>query len=138
MAAATMVPPPAPRPPPPKGTPPKPPTAHPPSASKRPPPPPPRPPPPQAAKRPAPPVPRPDDGCEVAARPTQRPRLLVPAELNDVDIYKKQKQVGQGTYGYVWFRRGQSLFLDYFMLMHRFPFPLSLKERLCWCSQENW
>ncbi|KAI2511992.1 protein kinase [Fragilaria crotonensis] len=95
-----MVPPPAPRPPPPKGPPPKPPTARPPAAPKRPPPPPPRPPPPPA-KRPAPPLAPSDNGGEIAARPTQRPRLLVPTELNDVDIYKKQKQVGQGTYGSV-------------------------------------
>jgi len=83
----------------------------------RPPPPPPRPPPPPGPRPPAgkPPPPRPPvkrpapvagdkrraDLSNITPRPTRKPRILAPLELHDVDIYKKQKQVGQGTYGSV-------------------------------------
>eukprot|EP00545_Synedropsis_sp_CCMP1620_P007622 CAMPEP_0119004948 /NCGR_PEP_ID=MMETSP1176-20130426/1445_1 /TAXON_ID=265551 /ORGANISM="Synedropsis recta cf, Strain CCMP1620" /LENGTH=423 /DNA_ID=CAMNT_0006956709 /DNA_START=495 /DNA_END=1766 /DNA_ORIENTATION=+ len=88
-----MAPPPETRPPPPKGKPPPKPRAPPP---KRPPPPPP------AKKRGVPPpARRPAPASDISPRPVQRPRILAPRELHDVDIYKKQKQVGQGTYGSV-------------------------------------
>mmetsp|Transcript_40055 Transcript_40055/g.120714 ORF Transcript_40055/g.120714 Transcript_40055/m.120714 type:complete len:455 (-) Transcript_40055:466-1830(-) len=120
-AAAMVRPPPPsgrPRPPPPKGRPPPPPRAGgkpkppprkpppPPTARSRPPPPPPgrRPPPPppaSARKRPAPP-------SEVAPsqQGTKRVRkgsvsIAAPVKLRDVTVFRKERQVGQGTYGSV-------------------------------------
>lgn len=114
---AAMAPLPPSRPPPPKGPPPKPPTSRPPPPRRPPPPPPrasnsngsPRPPParpnsngsprppPTATK---PPGKRPAE-VSISSRPTKERKIFVPKVLNDVDIYKKQRQVGQGTYGSV-------------------------------------
>jgi len=88
---------PPPPPPPPRGPPPS--RS---AAGKGPPPrPPPRGPPPSVAgtKRPA--------AASLPAPPAQKPRkapaktILVPKTLRDVNAFTKQKQVGQGTYGYV-------------------------------------
>lgn len=113
------------RPPPPKGPPPKPPTSRP-QPPRRPPPPPPRPPPAKGSlngsPRPPPPranpngSPRPppvavtkpsgkrraeENESSFEARPIKERKIFVPMVLNDVDVYKKQRQVGQGTYGSV-------------------------------------
>jgi hypothetical protein len=45
--------------------------------------------------------------ASIPAPPPQKPRkapektILVPKTLRDVNVFTKQKQVGQGTYGYV-------------------------------------
>lgn len=98
-----MAPPPPSRPPPPKGPPPKVGLGRP-----RPPPPPRRPPPPKTprtANSPRPPTLSSKrsaaEVCDISPRPTQKRRIIQPKHLNDVDIYKKERQVGQGTFGSV-------------------------------------
>lgn len=100
---AAMAPPPPSRPPPPKGPPPKVGLGRP-----RPPPPPRRPPPPKTprtANSPRPPTLSSKrsaaEVCDISPRPTQKRRIIQPKHLNDVDIYKKERQVGQGTFGSV-------------------------------------
>jgi len=121
---AAMAPLPPSRPPPPKGPPPKPPSSRPPP--RRPPPPPPRPPPARVNSNgsPRPPPARAnsngsprlppvamtkpcgkrlaeENDSYIQTRPIKERKVFVPMVLNDVDVYKKQRQVGQGTYGSV-------------------------------------
>lgn len=147
---AAMAPLPPSRPPPPKGPPPKPPTSRPPPPRRPPPPPPrasnlngsPRPPPARpnsnGSPRPPPTATKPSGKrpaeVSVSSRPTKERKIFVPMVLNDVDIYKKQRQVGQGTYGYVFKWLVCHEFSIYFitdMLLCLIKFK---KERFCWGS----
>jgi len=112
-----MAPPPPARPPPPKGPPIRPPPPK--GLVSRPKPPPPRRPPPPRPPRQSLGSPRPppataipkqapkriSDDYEICPRPTQKQRIFVPTKMNDVQIYEKDRQVGQGTYGSVFVGR---------------------------------